>query len=252
MTGKISALYRYPIKGFTPEGQASAALTAGWFFPGDRLYAVEDGPSGFDPADPKFISKMKFAVLAKTAAVAKVRTLYDEHDGSVRATAPGAEDLRAPFETEPGRAAFADWLTAVLGGDVAGPLRVVAGEGHRFTDHPQGCVSIVNLASVRALGAKIGVPIDPLRFRANLYVDGWPAWAENDWRGKTLSLGAARATVFEPIVRCAATSVDPTTAVRDVDVPAALFEQFGHVLCGVYVHIAQGGVVRAGDAAGLA
>lgn len=251
MTGKITALYRHPVKGFTPEALPKATLTQGAAFPVDRIYAVEDGPCGFDPAKPGWISKQKFAVLAKTAAVAKVRTLYDEHDDILRATAPGAEDFRASFETPVGRDAFATWLTAVLGEDAGGPYRVVDGQGHRFLDHPRGHVSVVNLASVRDLGIKLGVPLHPLRFRANLYVEGWPAWVELDRVGRGLQLGAARAEVFAPIVRCAATAVDPTTARRDVDVPAALHRHYGHAFCGVYVHVTASGAVKQGDGAAL-
>ena len=36
--------------------------------------------------------------------------------------------------------------------------------------------------------------------------------------GKTLMVGWATAQVFKPIVRCAATHVDPTTAERDLDI----------------------------------
>ncbi len=251
MTGTITALYRYPIKGFTHEAAPSAHLTPGDGFPCDRLYAVEDGPCGFDPSAPAFISKQKFAVLAKTAAVAKVRTQYDDKDDTLRATAPGAPDFQTSFDEEAGRIAFAAWLTTVLGKHLSGPLRVIDGKGHRFTDHPLGQVSIINLASVRDLAAKIGAPVDPLRFRANLYVEGWPAWVEIGWEGRVLRLGAARATVFESIVRCAATEVDPTTAARDLDVPAALFAHYGHVLCGIYVRVQTAGTVRQGDSAGL-
>ena len=117
----------------------------------------------------------------------------------------------------------------------------------RFTDHPLGHVSIINLASVRDLEAKIGRPLDPLRFRANLYVEGWPAWAENDWAGRTLTLGGATATVFKPIVRCAATHVDPATALRDIEVVKALFDHYGHTLCGLYVQTTAAGRVSEGD-----
>lgn len=251
MNGTITALFRHPIKGFTPEPQPSAQLTAGGAFPFDRLFAVEDGPCGFDPAHPAFIPKQKFAVLAKTAAVAKVRTQYDEHDTVLRATAPGAETFEASFAGEAGRAAFAAWLTDVLGEDVSGPLRVIDGQGHRFTDHPHGHLSIINLASVRDLAARMGAPVNPLRFRANLYVNGWPAWVENDWAGRTLRLGEARANVFKTIVRCAAPGVDPARAVRDLDVTGALHKHFGHLLCGIYVNVVADGLVRQGDAATL-
>ena len=62
----------------------------------------------------------------------------------------------------------------------------------------------------------MGLEVDPLRFRANLYVDGWPAWAENGWTGKPMMVGWAKAEVFKPIVRCAAPDVNPTTAQREV------------------------------------
>lgn len=251
MTGTVTALFRHPLKGFTPEPLPSAQLTAGRAFPFDRLFAVEDGPCGFDPAKPVFIPKQKFAVLAKTAAVAKVRTQYDEHDTVLRATAPGAEDFEASFAGDAGRAAFAAWLTDVLGDDAGGPLRVIDGQGHRFTDHPQGHVSIINLASVRDLADKMGAPVNPLRFRANLYVNGWPAWAENDWTGRTLHLGQARVSVFKPITRCAAPAVDPVSAVRDLDITGALHKHFGHLLCGVYVNVVAPGLVKQGDVAAL-
>jgi uncharacterized protein YcbX len=129
--------------------------------------------------------------------------------GVLTAGAEGRPDFAGDLNTPGGRGAFEAWLAALLGEAATGPLNIIEGPGaHRFMDHPLGHVSIINLASVRDLAANIGRPIDPLRFRANLYVEGWDAWAENDWAGRTLSLGAARATVYKPIVRCAATAVD--------------------------------------------
>jgi len=115
-------------------------------------------------------------------------------------------------------------------------------------DSRSGYVSIVNLASVRDLGQRLGMDLNPLRFRANLYVEGWPAWAENDWTGQVLSLGAARARVLKPIVRCAATHVSPTTAERDLDVTKALFDHFGHMHCGIYLQVTEPGRLALGDA----
>ncbi len=54
--------------------------------------------------------------------------------------------------------------------------------------------------------------------------------------------------MFKPIVRCAATCVDPTTAERDLDVTKALFDNYGHMFCGVYVQVTAGGRVSVGDA----
>ena len=248
MRAVIDSLYRHPVKGFTPERLERAELVAGACFPNDRLYAVEDGPSGFDAAAPGHVSKMKFTVLAKIAEVAKARTAYDDTTGVLTAGAEGRPDFAGDLNTPGGRGAFEAWLAALLGEAATGPLNIIEGPGaHRFMDHPLGHVSIINLASVRDLAANIGRPIDPLRFRANLYVEGWDAWAENDWAGRTLSLGAARATVYKPIVRCAATAVDPVTAERDIDIPAALFEHYAHVLCGIYVNVTDSGAIAVGD-----
>jgi uncharacterized protein len=97
MSGEIAALYRHPVKGFTPERLNRAQLAAGAPFPCDRIYAVENGPSGFDPQAPAFISKQKFTVLARIAKVAEARTAYDEATKTLRASAPGLGDLEAPW-----------------------------------------------------------------------------------------------------------------------------------------------------------
>ena len=249
MSGTIANLYRHPIKGFTPERLEAATLTAGAYFPCDRIYAVEDGPSGFDPDHPAFISKSKFTVLAKLPRVACARTIYDDASSQITISAPKVESLTADLTEDDGRKALANWLARFLGEDVRGPLKVLpCAPDHRFTDDPTGHVSIISLASVRDLEARLGVPIDPLRFRANIYVEGWPAWWEMDQKGQALRFGEALLEVTKPIIRCAATHVDPGTGLRDLDLVKALFDAYGHQYCGVYAKIVQGGTIAIGDA----
>lgn len=249
MTGLVAGIFRHPVKGFTPEPLSAVDLAPGKGFPGDRIFAVENGPSGFDAAAPAFISKQKFAVLAAIPKVAAVKTRYHDASGDLEATAPGAGPFFGRLTEPAGRDAFAAWLEHVLGEDAPGPLKVQAApETWRFTDHPLGQVSIINLASIADLSQRMGVELDPLRFRANLYVEGWPAWAELDWIGRRLMLGWAEAEVFKPIVRCAATEVNPATAVRDAEVPKALFDAYGHMLCGIYVRVTKPGRLSLGDA----
>ncbi|MFI4963854.1 MAG: MOSC domain-containing protein [Caulobacterales bacterium] len=250
MSGHIAAIFRHPVKGFTPEALEAVQLAPGEGFPHDRIWAVENGPSGFDPAAPAFTPKQKFTVLAHIPKVAAARTRYDAASGVLHATGPDGRAFAGRLGDEAGKQAFAAWLSEWLAEDLRGPLRVVEGPAnHRFTDHPQGQVSIVNLASVRDLGRRMGAELDPLRFRANLYVDGWPPWAENGWTDQAMMLGWARARVFKPIVRCLATHVDPVTAQRDLDVTKALFDNFGDMHCGVYVRVTSAGAVGLGDAA---
>jgi uncharacterized protein YcbX len=238
------------VKGFTPEPLPFVDLEPEVGFPFDRLWAVENGPSGFDAAAPAFIPKQMFTVLASLPDVAKVRTRLHDATGTLEAQAPGAAPFLGRLDEPAGRAAFAAWLAEVLGEAAPGPLKVVRAPGEwRFTDNPRAQVSIINLASVADLARRMGVALDPLRFRANLYVEGWPAWAENDWVGRRLMLGWATAEVFKPIVRCIATHVDPKTGVRDADVTRGLFENYGHVLCGIYVRMATAGRISLGDAA---
>ena len=80
-------------------------------------------------------------------------------------------------------------------------------------------------------------------------MEGWDAWAENDWTGRGLRLGEADLEVLKPIVRCAATHVDPATGERDVEVVKGLFDNYGHMFCGVYASVTRGGAARIGDAA---
>ena len=121
-----------------------------------------------------------------------------------------------------------DWFTTFMGPAAQGRARVVSAPGHRFSDigapvpAMMHCLSVINLASLRALEATMGRRLDPLRFRANIYIDGPPAWAEFDWLDRTVTLGGVACRVMRRTRRCPATNVDPTTAQRDADVPRAL------------------------------
>lgn len=249
--GRIASLYRYPVKGFTPERIASVELVAGGYFPCDRLYAVENGPSGFDPAAPAFVPKTRFTVLAQIPQVALARTAYDENTGVLTVNAQGREPFAGDLRGEEGKLSFAAWLSDFLDrSELRGPLKVLTAPPHRFTDSPQGFISVVNLESVRDLQSRLGRPIDPLRFRANVYVDGWPAWSEHELAPETpVRLGAAATEVVKSIRRCVATHVNPETGARDVELLSALRELNGHLHCGVYLKVAAGGCLREGDPA---
>jgi uncharacterized protein len=246
MEALITGMFRYPIKGFSAEPLSQADLVPGRAIAQDRRWVVENGPSGFDPAAPRYVPKMKFAVLAAHPVVASARTRVEGTDLS--ASAPGHPDFRGDLGAEAGRNGFAGWVAGLLGEDAHEGVRVLEAPDYQFLDHPAGHISIVNLASVRDLEARIGQPVDPMRFRANLYVEGWPPWVENDWKGRSLLVGFARTTVFAPIVRCAATEVDPQTAEKDMPLVEHLFNQYGHRDCGIYVQVSHGGTVRVGDA----
>jgi len=108
-------------------------------------------------------------------------------------------------------------------------------------------VSFINLASVRALEEAIGEPVDPLRFRANVYVDGLPAFDESFWLDRSFTIGGAEFRGVLPTKRCAATEVNPVTARRDLPIPRLLMQHFGHSIMGMYATTVAGGRVARGD-----
>jgi uncharacterized protein len=246
----IRNLYRYPVKGLSPEPLARAELGAGRYFPGDRLYAVENGPAGFDPGAPAHQPKIKFLMLMRNERLAALRTRYDDATSTLTIEEDGRVRVKADLSTRDGRLAVEAFFRRFMPKELRGPPKVLAApDGFRFTDSRSGFVSIINLASVTALEDAVGAPINPLRFRGNVYVAGWPAWHEFDLVGRELALGpAVRLQVTKRIERCAATNVDPDTAMRDLSIPDTLLRRFGHSDCGVYGEVIAGGVVAAGDA----
>lgn len=246
--GAVAGLYRHPVKSFTPERLAETVLEAGEHFPADRLYAVENGPSGFDPEAPEYLNKMKFAVLARMPQIARIRTRYDDATGRLSAARAGLADITADLESAEGRAAFAAWLDDALAEIPHHALSVLrAPRHHAFMDDGGGFVSLINLASVRDFEARIGRPVDPLRFRGNILVEGWPAWTELDMTGARIAAGDAVLEGVEPIARCTATHVDPQTGTAELEVVQALRAEYGHRDCGLYAKVVSGGRLAEGD-----
>ena len=131
--------------------------------------------------------------------------------------------------------------------ELRGPPKVLYGDGHSFSDVAKKVVSFINLASVAELEGALGAAVDPVRFRGNIYVRGWPAWREFDLLDKEIRIGGARLKVFKRIKRCAATEVDPSTGARDLAVVKGLMDNFGHTDCGVYAEVIAGGDIAPGD-----
>ncbi len=246
----IASLYRYPVKGLTPERLEVVELEAGRYFPGDRLYAIENGPSGFIPEVPAFQPKIKFLMLMRNERLAALKARYEDATSELVIDLDDKEAVRGRLDTPEGRAAIEEFFQRYSRYELRGAPRVLAApEGFRFVDTTEGFVSLINLASCRALGEIIGQPVDPLRFRGNLYLDGMEPWEEFDLVGHTIEVGnQVRLKVTQRIFRCAATNVDPVTAKRDLDVPGTLMRSFGHTDCGIFAEIERGGLIAEGDA----
>ncbi|MGY2048949.1 MOSC domain-containing protein [Methylobacterium sp. JK268] len=250
----VAALHRYPVKGLSPEPLEEATLSAGGYFPGDRLYAVENGPSGFDPAAPAHQPKVKFLMLMRHAELARLATRYEDETGELVIREGDREVLRADLRARAGRLTAEAFFRRFMPGALRGPPKVLAApDGFRFTDSRSGFVSLINLASVAAIEDMVGAPVDPLRFRGNLQVTGLPAFGELDLVGTDLvGSEGVRLRVIKRTERCAATNVDPATGERDLAIPKALMQRLGHADCGVYAQVVAGGVLRRGDGLSVA
>ena len=248
----IEAIYRYPVKGLSPDPLPAAALAAGRTIRGDRRFAIENGPSGFDSAAPGYLPKQRFLMLMKNERLARLDTRFDDATGMLTVHEGAAEAARGDLTSAAGRAAIEGFFARYCADELRGAPKVLEAAGHSFSDVARKVVSIINLSSVAALEDMIGRPVDPLRFRGNLYVRGWPAWSELDLVGRDIALGTARAKIVKRIVRCAATNVEPGTGIRDLNIPHTLMQRLGHADCGVYAEVTAAGDVAAGDSIVLA
>jgi uncharacterized protein YcbX len=244
----LRSIYRYPVKGLSPERLNRTMLAGGKTLGADRLYAIENGPSGFDPAAPAYFPKQRFLMLMRNERLARLETHFNEASHTLVVRENGREAARGDLHTPAGRQAIEAFFAAFCADELRGPPRVLHAPGHSFSDVARKVVSIINLASVAAIEALIGAPVDPLRFRGNLHVEGWPAWREFELIGATLAIGGeARLKVVKRIMRCAATNVEPGTGIRDMAIPENLLRALGHADCGIHAEVVGDGEIAAGD-----
>jgi uncharacterized protein YcbX len=248
LSSRIHAIYRYPVKGLSPEPLPSTVLLVGKTVVADRLYAIENGPSGFDPAAPAYFPKVRFLMLMRNGRLAGLDTRFNEANDVLTIHNDSHEVARGDLRTAEGRETIEAFFAAFCADELRGPPKILHAANHSFSDVAKKVVSIINLASVAAIEAAVGAPVDPLRFRANLYVDGWPAWHEFELLNRDIAVGDhARLKIVKRIVRCAATNVEPRTGIRDLEIPETLLRTFGHADCGVYGEVIGAGSVSIGD-----
>jgi uncharacterized protein len=247
-SAQIASLYRYPVKGLTPEPLQRVTLDVGQTLPADRRYAIENGPSGFDPADPRWMPKTYFLMLMRHEWLAALHTHFDDASHVLTIRQNGTIAAQGDLETSGGRAAIEQFFANGHAGQVKDPPKILSSAGLSFSNVDSKVISIINLGSLKAIEDIVGQPLHPLRFRANLYAGGWPAWHEFDLVGRTLAIGDVRLKVVKRTVRCAAVNVDPETAARDLNLPRTLMQRFGHADCGVYAEVIAGGAIAVGDA----
>jgi len=249
MTITLAALYRYPVKSLSAQKLERVDATADRPLPHDRRYAIAHGASRYDAAEPQWQPKASFLALVRNARLAKLTTHYEEETETLAIERDGREVVRASLADLAGRAVIEQFLAAFMGEEARGRANIAGGPPNIwFSDVPDPYVSIIGLPSIRDLERVTQAPVDPVRFRANLYLEGSAPWQEFRWIGKEITIGNVRFKVEERIGRCAATEVNPQTGARDLSVLAALRGGFAHTDMGVYARPVSDGSLSLGDA----
>lgn len=244
---QIAKIYRYPVKGLSAEELTRVALTPGEGLPCDRRYALAHGSTAFDPSNPAWMAKHNFLMLAKNERLAKLETKFDDATTTLTVARGGKQVAKGDLSTPTGRMLIEQFFAAFLSGETRGNPKLVEAPGHMFSDTARKVVSIIGLASLADVERVARQPVDPIRFRANLYFAGGKPWQEFDWLGREVTIGTARLRVLDKIDRCAATTVNPKTAERDLQIPRLLMDGFRHIECGVYAQVLAPGEIAEGD-----
>ncbi len=247
---RIEGLFRFPVKGLSAEALDAVELKEAFGFPFDRVYAVTDGSLDFDPANPVFAPKTQFLMLAKYERLARLKTSLRTQPDVLVVEQDGVPAMEFPLETGEGRRALADFLGKFVSMPLPGEPKVVNAPGHQFTDvsvHSialMRSISLINADTVKDLSTRLGAELDPIRFRGNILFSGAQPWSELDWVGRELHVGDVVLKVIRRTKRCAATSVNPATGQRDVNVPIGIRENFGHGDLGIYAEVVRGGTLH--------
>ena len=237
------------MKGLSPEPLARTQLSIGATVPCDRLYAIENGPCGFDPTAPAYFPKQRFLMLMKNERLAALRTAFDEASHTLVIVHDGREAAR---------------------GDLRTPRDAPRSNASSHSSAPTNCAGRRKSCMRRATASRM--------WRARSYRSSTlprsPRWrmpsgrrsircacaATSTWlagRPGASSICSARRSrsglrrgckIVKRIVRCAATEVDPDTGIRDLAIPSTLMRTFGHADCGVYGEVIADGTVAVGDA----
>jgi len=244
---RIEYLYRFPVKGLTAEALELAEVESGGGIPWDRAFALAQGDAGFDPATPEWMRKTNFMCQMANAKAAALFTFFDPRTGMLAIRSPDGSAVVENALTEEGRDRIGLFLADYLGDEARGTPRFHHVPGHMFTDQRAKLISLINLASLRDLEAKVGARRHRRRFRANVWFSGTPAWHERQWIGQQIQMGGAVLRVVKHIPRCPATEVNPDTAERDADPRQELRNHYGHIDLGVLAEVIEGGRFALGD-----
>jgi len=259
---RVAALYRYPVKGFTPEECETLTVLDEGRIAGDRVLGIRFADT--EAADDAWSKKTGMVALVNTPGLARLHISFEEEALRLRISLASTVFVDEVLNNE-GRkrlaAAVADYVLTLDENPLSGhperlPLRVV-GDGltPRYHDDPAGRVTLHGRGSLHALAAVFrDAEVSELRFRSNIAVEGLGAWEEQSWVGRKVRIGTVDFDVVKPKLRCLATYANPKTGERDLPILTTLTRVFGQeqpTFAVAMVPSRGGGRIHAGDEVSL-
>lgn len=257
----VVALYRYPLKGFTPEECKALTVLDTGRIAGDRVLGIRFADT--QAADDTWSRKTGMLALVNTSGLARLQVGFEEKTVRLCVTLDDAvlfDDVLHPEGRKRLAAMLANYVLKLDENPLSGhperlPLRVIGdGFAPRYHDDQAGRVTLHGRGSLQALGAALGTEVSELRFRSNIAVDGLEAWEEQNWVGRTIRIGTVEFDVVKPKTRCLATHANPETGKRDLPILATLTQTIGqeNPTFAVAMHTnSAGGQIHVGDQVAL-
>ncbi|OYX42989.1 MAG: molybdenum cofactor biosysynthesis protein [Rhodobacterales bacterium 32-67-9] len=249
MTPTVASIQRHPLKSHGREALASVTLTPGQGLPWDRHWAVAHEAAKI--TEGAWAACQNFSRGSKAPKLMAINAHLDEATGILTLRHPELPEIAFRPDDPEDAARFLEWVRPISPQDRAQPARIYSVPDRGMTDTDYPSVSLISLASNRALGEHMGLDLSPLRWRANFWIEGAKPFEERGWIGRRMRLGTAVLDIVEPKARCLATTANPATGARDADTLTALRALHGDQDFGVYARVIEGGTVAAGDAAEL-
>jgi uncharacterized protein len=259
---RVAALYRYPVKGFTPEECETLMVLDEGRIAGDRVLGIRFADT--EAADDAWSKKTGMVALVNAPGLARLYIRFEEEALRLRISLGGSVLVNEVLNNE-GRkriaGAVADYVLKLDENPLSGhperlPLRVVGnGITPRYHDAEAGQVTLHGRGSLHALAATFrDAEVSELRFRSNIVVDRLGAWEEQSWVGRKVRIGTVDFDVVKPKLRCLATHANPKTGERDLPILTTLTRVFGQeqpTFAVAMVPSHGGGRIHAGDEVSL-
>jgi uncharacterized protein YcbX len=224
--GRVTFLYRYPVKSMAAEPLSSAEI--GWQgVEGDRRWAFVRGGmerNGFP-----------WLTIREQPLMTQYRPRFtDSH----------APDTSLTLVTNPAGVDY-DVADPSLAEELGHDSRVIRQSRGIFDAFP---LSVISTATVHAISSSVGEDLDARRFRPNIVVDfsdGHP-FEEDALIGREIGMGSVVARFDKRDKRCVTINVDPATSRKNAAVLRAVAQERQSCL-GVYATVVQTGTISVGD-----